>query len=168
MKRGCQRLLTVFTRPLDSLVAFENNSPCENAVIPTRYAVRQAMDQEYQKYALRKQAEARQARYKASSDDGPSVEAQPCLDHETNPGPSPSQQKPPQVKRDFFGRPMSSHTSSAGDTHGFDAYSRGAAMDSGPAERKVWISFHEGFSNAVRKPITLDELLRDFETSGCP
>ena len=29
-------------------------------------------------------------------------------------------------------------------------------------ERKVWVSFHEGFSNAVRKPITLEELMRGF------
>ena len=29
-------------------------------------------------------------------------------------------------------------------------------------DRKVWVSFHEGYSNAVRKPITLDELLRSF------
>ncbi len=29
-------------------------------------------------------------------------------------------------------------------------------------ENKVWVSFHEGFSNAVRKPITLEELMRGF------
>ena len=27
-------------------------------------------------------------------------------------------------------------------------------------EGRVWVSFHEGFSNAVRKPITMEELMR--------
>ena len=27
-------------------------------------------------------------------------------------------------------------------------------------EHRVWVSFHEGFSNAVRKPISLEELMR--------
>lgn len=31
---------------------------------------------------------------------------------------------------------------------------------SGKSDNKVWVSYHEGFSNAVRKPITIDELLR--------
>jgi chromosome transmission fidelity protein 18 len=30
----------------------------------------------------------------------------------------------------------------------------------GKDDNKVWVSFHEGFSNAVRKPITIEELLR--------
>jgi chromosome transmission fidelity protein 18 len=25
---------------------------------------------------------------------------------------------------------------------------------------RIWVSFNEGYSNAVRKPITVDELLR--------
>jgi chromosome transmission fidelity protein 18 len=29
-------------------------------------------------------------------------------------------------------------------------------------ERRVWVSFHEGYSNAVRKPITLKEFLDSF------
>jgi chromosome transmission fidelity protein 18 len=28
------------------------------------------------------------------------------------------------------------------------------------AERKVWVTFHEGLNNAVRKPMSLDEFLR--------
>lgn len=30
----------------------------------------------------------------------------------------------------------------------------------GKDDNKVWVSFHEGFSNAVRKPLTIEELLR--------
>jgi chromosome transmission fidelity protein 18 len=25
---------------------------------------------------------------------------------------------------------------------------------------RIWVSFHEGFSNAVRKPVTLDDIMR--------
>ena len=61
-------------------------------------------------------------------------------------------------KRDFFGRivnevrPMSAvKVSNKPDSV--------AAKD---GSGRVWVSFHEGFSNAVRKPITLRELLEGF------
>lgn len=64
--------------------------------------------------------------------------------------------KAPNVKRDFFGRVIE-------DT-------RPDSSDGKPAERRsgqqeegmVWVSFHEGSSTAVRKPITLEELMRGF------
>jgi chromosome transmission fidelity protein 18 len=28
-------------------------------------------------------------------------------------------------------------------------------------EGRVWITYHEGFSNAVRKPLTLAEIMRE-------
>jgi len=30
----------------------------------------------------------------------------------------------------------------------------------GMSDNKVWVTFHEGYSNAVRKPITIEELMR--------
>jgi chromosome transmission fidelity protein 18 len=33
--------------------------------------------------------------------------------------------------------------------------------ENGEVEGKVWVSYHEGFSNAVRKPLTLAELMRE-------
>jgi chromosome transmission fidelity protein 18 len=37
----------------------------------------------------------------------------------------------------------------------------GKGIDEGRKERegRVWVSFHEGFSNAVRKPVTLREIM---------
>lgn len=73
------------------------------------------------------------------------------------------------VKKDFFGRVLQDETvwgggglregdgnAGAGD----GGRKRQAGGDKGKVENKVWVSFHEGFSNAVRKPITVEELLR--------
>ncbi len=91
------------------------------------------------------------------------------------------------VKRDFFGRVTVNDAASSGrpgdengdgneDGSGMNkrrkttaAEARGRAGErrgggggggGGAGKSDVWVSFHEGFSNAVRKPITLDELLR--------
>jgi chromosome transmission fidelity protein 18 len=40
--------------------------------------------------------------------------------------------------------------------------SAGHAVKKKAEERRVWVSFHEGYSNAVRKPITLKEFLDSF------
>lgn len=62
------------------------------------------------------------------------------------------------VKRDFFGRIINEaipRPNNPGD--GATASSDGTT--STKDERKVWVTFHEGFSNAVRKPISMSELL---------
>jgi chromosome transmission fidelity protein 18 len=63
------------------------------------------------------------------------------------------------VQKDFFGRVIKTQVRPLQET---DGNNRGKARDEpfGKAETKVWVTFHEGFSNAVRKPITLDELLQ--------
>jgi chromosome transmission fidelity protein 18 len=33
--------------------------------------------------------------------------------------------------------------------------------ENGEVEGRVWITYHEGFSNAVRKPLTLAEIMRE-------
>lgn len=69
------------------------------------------------------------------------------------------------VKRDFFGRvivneaqPQRKHSNHKGDTDGDMKDKNGKEKE----EHKVWVSFHEGFSNAVRKPISLRELMGGF------
>jgi len=66
--------------------------------------------------------------------------------------------KAPAVKRDFFGRIVNDvRPTSAG---------KGSAHRANESLKKyqdrVWVSFHEGFSNAVRRPITLQELMDGF------
>ncbi|KAF2154356.1 hypothetical protein K461DRAFT_223778 [Myriangium duriaei CBS 260.36] len=58
------------------------------------------------------------------------------------------------TKRDFFGRVVGEEVleSTSGPKKG--------RVKEGEKERRVWVSFHEGYSNAVRKPVTLAELMR--------
>lgn len=157
-------ILTCLYRPLDGLAIFE--TACENGstTAPARYAIRQALDQEYQKYVLRQRADARQARYKAGGVLG--SEADLGADGKENASieEGGAKLKPAATKRDFFGRvvhvapPAAECQSSQGESQA----SQISKSDEKWKERKVWVSFHEGFSNAVRKPITLDELMRGF------
>lgn len=66
------------------------------------------------------------------------------------------------AKRDFFGRVVSEEImplqeiDSNAETDGRSKKRKKGGKD----DNNVWVSFHEGFSNAVRKPITMEELLR--------
>jgi chromosome transmission fidelity protein 18 len=62
----------------------------------------------------------------------------------------------PGVRRDFFGRIVNK----AAPATGKDKTEK-RKSDRHKTERKVWVTFHEGFSNAVRKPISMNELLAD-------
>lgn len=55
------------------------------------------------------------------------------------------------VKRDFFGRIIQAQA--LADVQG------GSLMEKKKKEEKVWVTFHEGLNNAVRKPMTLREFL---------
>lgn len=58
-------------------------------------------------------------------------------------------------RRDFFGRILNqSRPGSAGK-----AVDSAADKTIEKTEGRVWVSFHEGYSNAVRKPISLKEFL---------
>lgn len=64
-------------------------------------------------------------------------------------------------KRDFFGRIIKDDECQLDKTTGRrqNTNLNGRA----PGEKgggKIFVSFHEGYSNAVRKPITLDDLMR--------
>lgn len=66
---------------------------------------------------------------------------------------------PPVVKKDFFGRVIVEKVQPLYDTDGNGGdQKRGKQAEA--AERKVWVTFHEGLNNAVRKPLTLEEFLR--------
>lgn len=54
-------------------------------------------------------------------------------------------------KKDFFGRECAMK-------NGIKESQREVKKSSNTG--KVWVTFHEGFSNAVRKPITIEELMR--------
>ncbi|KAI9757228.1 MAG: hypothetical protein M4579_003528 [Chaenotheca gracillima] len=181
---------------LDTLATFAtviSTSSSAAAPQPVRFAVRQVLDQELQKDILRRDAEARQARFHAGDPAGadglasaptvittangtpiPKLDGKENLSAKTKPLGGP-------LKRDFFGRVIvnEARPSTTADNNELDDNDpimqirkkrRGASgldlpTNQGPAlpgESLCWVSFHEGFSNAVRKPISLEELMRAF------
>jgi len=134
--------------PLDSLGSFETMKSGDKGV---RYAVRQVLEMEWRKRELKKGEETR-IKKMAGEDlhDGNNVDKETAL-------------RKSAVKRDFFGREIKETGPSSADqepTDGTSLASGGKSTgDSRDGEGRVWVSFHEGFSNAVRKPITMKELL---------
>ena len=118
-----------------------------------RYAVRQVLDQEHKKELLRRRELARQSRMGVS-------ENIPQLKKSTT---TPDtlglkRKKAREIKKDFFGRIVARGEDE--DTEEGRRKKRKEEKEEEEEEQKVWLSFHEGFSNAVRKGITLDELMR--------
>lgn len=147
--------------PLDTLVTFLT-SPSRADATSVRYAVRQVLDQEYQKNIIVRENAARQARFKAGNPDGGDEE---YAFEKAVFGKGKSEKNVlgagsgNEVKRDFFGRVLENRVTSRrdGDT---GAGQNRTSREKGKEEKKVWVTYHEGFSNAVRKPITIAELMR--------
>lgn len=111
-----------------------------------RYAVRQVLDQEFRKETMRKQSEASQLMYtKPGRKSRDEEEDKENAKTGRNSG----------AKRDFFGRIIEDPVSDATRRKDSGEHKK----ETKPTERKVWVTFHEGFSNAVRKPISMSELL---------
>lgn len=177
------KLTCVLHRPLDTLSAYHFTvSKTQNALVttqPTRYAIRQVLDQELRKEKILQASLTRQAR-----GNGPPTSSSLAANIDSNkenikPGLDIQEQKSREVKivRDFFGRPISqtsvdsvaTSTSNMGTSVKLDASSiakstatKGKAHGDGHSEGRIWVSFNEGFSNAVRKPITLADLMDGF------
>lgn len=139
---------------MDTLIDFPTagNSSAFSAA-PTRYAVRQVLDQEYQKAIKLMVSTARQTRFKANN----ALNDSPSHNHTANeskqPKPVIDEENQPKVKKDFFGRIVHVESNPREATDG----SVLRRKEKGPS---AWVTFHEGFSDAVRKPITLEEILR--------
>ncbi|KAK4692310.1 chromosome transmission fidelity protein 18, partial [Lecanoromycetidae sp. Uapishka_2] len=148
--------------PLDDLSVFETGSQASPAA-PARYAVRQALDQEYQKYLVRQSTATRLARYKAGEKPGDNEEAVGDDKESSTPETLVGETaKRTTAVRDFFGRIIEVDRPSSWDISEKGDYTGQQKPNTKGNGRKVWVSFHEGFSNAVRKPITLEELMRGF------
>lgn len=125
------------------------------APAPVRYAVRQVLDQEYQKNIIVRENAARQARYKAGN---PEDDVEFSISNKENKG-HHAQERVLGPKKDFFGRVVR-EVMPLGEIDGNAQADGKSSKKEGKDDNKVWVSFHEGFSNAVRKPITIDELLK--------
>ncbi|MCJ1355968.1 MAG: hypothetical protein MMC33_005962 [Icmadophila ericetorum] len=155
--------------PIDTLSTFQtalHTSATSTASAPTRYAVRQVLDQEFQKYIILQREEARKARYTSGN---PLLMEEPrsgfpvVLRSSAAHGNAPPQtgeekrkaDKAAGLKRDFFGRIVKDVTRDEEGVKG-----KGPSDENKKGEARVWVSYHEGFSMAVRKPVGLAELMR--------
>jgi chromosome transmission fidelity protein 18 len=140
---------------IDSLAAFETAGALtlsKNA--PTRYAVRQVLDQELQRTIAQRENAARQARLRMGGDIDPAF----VFDNKENPSRKHGavKNRPEKmsstntaigdVKRDFFGRVLVDKPSRPGplgeaDGNAAGARKRNAAGDA-PGARRVWVTYH--------------------------
>jgi chromosome transmission fidelity protein 18 len=133
--------------------------------------VRQVLDQELYKTLAQRDSEARQARLKTGGLD-PHPPPPPPRNNTftTNPltlhscRPEESQNKTTvAVKRDFFGRVIAERPLlPAGTGTTDDDKKRREEAAGGAGGGMVWVTYHEGMNNAVRKPVSLEEFLRGF------
>ncbi|KAL2761168.1 hypothetical protein ACRALDRAFT_2095583 [Sodiomyces alcalophilus JCM 7366] len=143
---------------LDALAMFATASNLHSSQAPTRYAVRQVLEQELHATIARREKEARQARIKGSqplSQEGRTV---PDGDSDKKNPPKREEIKaalPTGFKRDFFGRVVD-----ARPVQGVDPNCAERKTKTDIGKRKVWVTYHEGLNNAVRKPISLQDLMK--------
>lgn len=139
---------------IEALACFETAANLLSSQAPTRYAVRQVLDQELRRAKVARENLARQARFQAGQGSSTQVAAPRLLsltqidDDKEN-----AAREEKLIKRDFFGRIIEARPLAEVDRN---IQERNALKE----ERKVWVTFHEGLNNAVRKPITLSEFLR--------
>lgn len=146
----------ISARPLDTLTTFSKLKGSGST--PVRYAIRQVLQQEYEKEILRQRSQAGQARLNGPQRDNFSRDDNNCKENTNPDGPNPlnfsSRMNGP--KRDFFGRVIVNEARPGSCVVSDDV----AASPSVKAmNNPVWVGFHEGYSNAVRKRVTLNELL---------
>lgn len=126
--------------------------------IPVRYAVRQVLDQELLKTISLREAAARKARFRAGGAGGHEEPSQDALDDDGKENAGHKKKLPiiptTLVKRDFFGRVIVEKVLPLDETSGNGEQRKGAE------QQKVWVTYHEGLNNAVRKPLSLEEFLR--------
>lgn len=130
--------------PLDQLASFETLDGKKEEKV--RFAVRSVLESEWKKESVRIEGEARRRRGGRLDDD-----AEDEKEAEEEAKPIEMKEK---VSKDFFGRVIKEQSALPGRPS--KKKQIGATSDA----NRIWVSFHEGFSNAVRKPITIDELMR--------
>ena len=148
-------LTDYLSRPVDALSFFETAVLGKSVASNSNYAVRQALDQAYKKYVIEQRQHANEARF--------------------HPGPNSSgvefnkpnrwdlhEDKKVEIsttaKRDFFGRIVAELSCATGADDLGPSKGRGLITCT-RKEDQVFVNFHEGYSNAVRKPISLRELM---------
>lgn len=149
---------------IDALAAYETGAALLTSQAPTRYAVRQVLDQELRRTTALREAQARQARFQAGAGSGPppSTSAAKAMEEmharlhphdDKENGGEPGQPDKAVVKKDFFGRVVQVRPLA-------ELNSQNSEKQTVKKQRKVWVTYHEGLNNAVRKPISIAEFLK--------
>jgi chromosome transmission fidelity protein 18 len=135
---------------LDVLASFETLGGKKDERV--RYAVRSVLEQEWRKEsALREYASRKRRGGQDEHDD--ELDAGKKEDRSTAEKVAEANKKA--VKKDFFGRVIQETEKSRKEDK--------RKQDSGEMQGdvgRIWVSFNEGFSNAVRKPVTIDDIMR--------
>ncbi|KAH8702705.1 chromosome transmission fidelity protein 18 [Phaeosphaeriaceae sp. PMI808] len=132
---------------LDVMGSFETMADKKEEKV--RYALRSVLEQEWRKESARIDMDNRKRRGGQTEDH--EVEQQKEEKSVTD---IAAQVNKLAVKRDFFGRVIVEKTLPIGEER------KKKVENKGGDEGRIWVSFREGFSNAVRKPVTIDDLLR--------
>ncbi|KAL4992765.1 chromosome transmission fidelity protein 18 [Aspergillus falconensis] len=142
--------------PLDSLVSFSKVPGLALTAGPVRYAVRQVLDQEYRKESIRKNSENL-----SSTGSKKTTTKSNNANTLANPAEAAKLKSGTAIKRDFFGRIIQDQEPSPQEEkeQARARKARTVQQEASSAGRKVWVTYHDGFSNAVRKPISMAELL---------
>jgi chromosome transmission fidelity protein 18 len=132
---------------LDSLAAFDTLSGKKDDKV--RYAVRSVLEMEWKKESARIETDSRNRR-------GGRVEGEIGIEAKEEINTKVLvEENQRAVKRDFFGRVVEEKLNAAGE---LPQTAKQILKDNEDA--RIWVSFHEGFSNAVRKHVTIDEFMR--------
>ena len=128
---------------------------------PVRYAIRQVLEQEYHKDQLQRQAEQQQKRLGGVPSSSKSLPSSTSSESQSGGVSAAKLSRLNGPKRDFFGRVIKEDPQADRNADGSKGIAKagGGGGALGDNETKVWVSYHEGFSNAVRKGITMQELL---------
>ncbi|KAH7128575.1 chromosome transmission fidelity protein 18 [Dendryphion nanum] len=130
--------------PLDQLASFETFDGKKEEKV--RFAVRSVLESEWKRESARIDADARRRRGGKFDDDDEDSKKEE------------EEAKPLEIKekvlKDFFGRVIQVQPVSV------EQQIKQRQSDEKNDANRIWVSFHEGFSNAVRKPVTIDELMR--------
>ncbi|KAK6343454.1 hypothetical protein TWF730_011043 [Orbilia blumenaviensis] len=140
--------------PFDALSNYKTFTQ-DAPTVTTRFAVRQVLDQELRKFTVLQQERLRQERFAAAN---PGVDiglSAATRQKEKEKEKELKKNAAAGVKRDFFGRVVAEEDGAEGD----GGRSKKRKVVSASEGAKIWCSFREGFSNAVKKPITWDELM---------
>lgn len=146
--------------PLDSLACFDTLAARKEDQV--RYAVRSVLEQEWRKESIKMDFDARKRRGGQSLTDDDDLAAEKtdvdASSSTTATAAAAAEANQKALKRDFFGRIIKEKE--VGGVESQQARKARRREETRGDEGRIWVSFNEGFSNAVRKPVTIDELLR--------